>query len=97
MTKALAPKASTRKVTGTGAAIEGSAPVLITEQQLIFASAAVRPKPHRGVLSWLRAITGLFSTTAADSGSGGEKKSRHVAKRYSYLENATMSREMDRL
>lgn len=97
MTKALAPKASTRKVTGTGAAIEGSAPVLITEQQLIFASAAVLPKPHRGVVSWLRAITGLFTTTKDDSGPGGEHTSRYVAKRYSYIENATMSREMDRL
>ena len=97
MTKALAPKASTKNVTGTGAAVEGSAPVLITEQQLIFASAAVLPKPRRGVGSWLRAITGLFTSTKDDTGSGGERTSRHAAKRYSYIENATMSREMDRL
>lgn len=92
------PHVPTKDVIGTGAVVEGSAPVLITEQQVMFASAVVQPKPRRGVVSWLSAITRLFTTTKDDSASDGDQpKSRYVAKRYSYLENAAMSREMDRL
>jgi len=92
------PHVPTKGVIGTGAVVEGSAPVLITEQQLKFASAAVLPKSRRGVVSWLRAIKGLFTSTKDAAGSDGDqRKSSYVAKRYAYIENAAMSREMDRL
>lgn len=97
MTKVvLAPQTPTKDAIGTGAVVEGSAPVLITEQQVIFASAAVLPKRHSGPASWLSGITRLFAKD--EKAADGDRRKRHdVARRYSYIENAAMAREMDRL
>jgi hypothetical protein len=92
-----APQTPTKDAIGTGAVVEGSAPVLITEQQVMFATAAVQPK-HSGPASWLSGITRLFATAKGEKASDGDRRKRHdVARRYSYIENAAMSREMDRL
>jgi hypothetical protein len=94
----LAPQAPTKDVIGTDAVVEGSAPVLITEQQVMFATAAVLPKRRSGGASWLSGITRLFATTKDESASDGDRrKPRYVARRYSYIENAAMAREMYRL
>lgn len=94
----LATHAPTEDVSGTGAVVEGSAPVLITEQEVMFATAAVSPKWHIGGASWLSGITRLFATTKDESASDGDRrKPRYVARRYSYIENAAMAREMYRL
>jgi hypothetical protein len=65
---------------------------LITEQQVMFASAAALApapaKPH----FWSRAAHAVFTRP--------EKKPRppkHYPQRYAYLEHSAMSREMDRL
>jgi hypothetical protein len=70
------------------AAKPAEAPTLITEQQVLFATAAAvalpRPKARRGVLGWLM-------NAAAPPAPQQEPK------RYVWLETALMSREMDRL
>jgi hypothetical protein len=99
MTKVvLAPHTPTKDAVGTGAVVEGSAPVLITEQQVMFGSAAVLPKRHSGPASWLSGISRFFATAKDEKASDGDRRKRHdVARRYSYIENAAMAREMDRL
>jgi hypothetical protein len=69
------------------APVAAQAPTLITEQQVLFSTAAValpRPKTRRGVLGW------LMNAAAPPA-------LRQEPKRYVWLENALMSREMDRL
>ncbi|HET6734879.1 hypothetical protein [Mycobacterium sp.] len=70
------------------AAKPAEAPTLITEQQVLFSTAAAvalpRPKARRGVLGW------LMNAAAPPA-------PRQEPKRYVWLENALMSREMDRL
>jgi hypothetical protein len=91
----LATQAPTEDVSGTGAVVEGSAPVLITEQEVMFATAAVPPTPRT---RWWTAIGRLFITAKDASGSDGDRrKPRYVPRHYAYIENAAMAREMDRL
>ena len=71
------------------------APVLITEQEVLFSTAPalrVRPvKTRRGLIAVLRRIF-------VNSTPGAEKPRRHYPPRhYSYLEHAAMAREMHRL
>lgn len=77
------------------------APTLITEQEVIFGTAAaLSPPPTRW---WTRAArvlavilaapTRMFVTTAADS----RPKRRHYPQRYDFIEDARMAREMHRL
>ena len=67
------PATAPRGLVGTGA-VEGPAPVLISAEEVMFATAAARP---------------------------AERKERHVPqtrrRRYGYLEDAAMCREMRRL
>lgn len=70
-------------------------PVLITEQEVVFSTAAaVRVRPanaHRGLIAVLR---GIFVNSTATA----EKPRRHYPpRRHSYLEHAAMAREMHRL
>ena len=70
-------------------------PVLITEQEVVFSTAAavrVRPaKTSRGLIAVLR---GIFVNSTANA----EKPRRHYPpRRDSVLEHATMAREMHRL
>jgi hypothetical protein len=70
-------------------------PVLITEQEVVFSTAAavrVRPaKTRRGLIAVLR---GIFVNSTANA----KKPRRHYPpRRNSYLEHAAMAREMHRL
>ena len=70
-------------------------PVLITEQEVVFSTAAavrIRPaKTRRGLIAVLR---GIF----VDSTSNAEKPRRHYPpRRNSFWEHAAMAREMHRL
>lgn len=71
---------------------------LITEQQVLMASAAaigVAPvKTHRAIDA-LYALAGAVRLVFL--GSDKPPAQRHYPKRHAYLENALMSREMDRL
>lgn len=73
---------------GPVAAKPAEAPTLITEQQVLFSTAAAVSLPgqktRRGVLGWLM--------NAAAPPAARQEPKRHV-----WLENALMSREMDRL
>jgi hypothetical protein len=72
---------------------------LITEQQVLFSTAAAAvalppAKTHRWsdtVQAVTRALHAMFATSEKPPAQ------RHYPKRYGYLENALMSREMDRL
>jgi hypothetical protein len=72
-------------------------PTLITEQQVMFSTAAaVAPAPGK-TRRWTDAfasVAGAVQTFFADS---REPAQRHQPKRYAYLENALMGREMQRL
>ncbi|HEV7421362.1 MAG TPA: hypothetical protein VGO30_16135 [Mycobacterium sp.] len=69
---------------GTGAVVEGSAPVLITEQEVMFATAAVLPRQRAADTRWWTAI--------------GRRTPRiYPPRRVGYLEEASMRREMYRL
>ena len=84
-------------VTGPGAVVAGSALVLTTQEQFMFATVAAPPKRRRAA-PWLSGITRLFGTTKHEGASDGDRRTpRHVPKRYDYLENAAMSRAMERL
>jgi hypothetical protein len=81
-------------------AVVAPAPTLITEQQVLFSTAAavaVRPATIR---RWPKAmgvirsvIRGMWTTSTADS----PEPHPHYPKRYEFLEQACMSRAMSRL
>ena len=65
---------------------------LITEQQVMFSSAAALApapaKPH----FWTRAAHAVFTRSEKEP-----RPPKHYPQRYGYLEHSAMSREMDRL
>jgi hypothetical protein len=90
----LAPEQAHADVIRTGAEVEGSAPVLITEQEVMFATAAA-VLPRRRTDRWRTAIARFFTTTKdADE----RRTPRHYPqRRNAFMEYSAMSREMDRL
>jgi hypothetical protein len=93
----LAPELAQEDAIGTGVEVEGSAPVLITEQEVMFATAAVLPRQRAA--RWRTAIARFF-TTAKDASTSGDdlRPPRHYPpRREAYMEYAAMSREMSRL
>jgi hypothetical protein len=68
---------------------------LITEQQVLFASAAAlapAPARHRGVVgAFTSAVRAMFTHEAKP------REHKHYPQRFTYLESSAMSREMDRL
>jgi hypothetical protein len=76
------------------------APVLITEHQVAFATAAAAPVRSPTTRWWTKAIhavraaaSGMLLTPTGDA----RPARRYCPRRYAFLENALMSREMDRL
>ena len=76
------------------------APILITEHAVAFASAAAVPVPSPTTRWWTEAIhavrtaaSWMLRTSTADS----RPARRDCPRRYTFLENGLMSREMDRL
>jgi hypothetical protein len=71
---------------------------LITEQQVLFSTAAAVALPPAKTRRWLDAVQAL-DTAIHTMFAASEKPpaQRHYPKRHVWLENATMSREMDRL
>jgi hypothetical protein len=74
------------------------APTLITEQEVLFATAAaVRPPTTRW---WTRATDVLASTGRrmfVTIGAAARPPQRHYPRRYDFIEDARMAREMYRL
>ena len=68
-----------------------AARVLITEHEVVSATAADAAVPSPTTRRW--AALWMLRTSTADS----QPARRHYPRRYTYLENALMSREMGRL
>jgi hypothetical protein len=85
----------TSPVTSVPTSTETQAP--ITEQQVLFSTAAAVALPPAKTRRWsdtVQAVTGALHSMFAAS---EKPPARHYPKRYGFLENALMSREMDRL
>jgi len=77
-----------------------SAAVLITEQEVLLGTAAAVPAESTRTRWWTdvaRVAVGAVRRMVATSPADSRQVRRHVPERYSYLERALMSREMDRL
>lgn len=70
---------------------------LITEQQVLFASAAAVALPRVRPSAWATAVKAVSGAMSALTTASRPPAARYKARRYVYLENALMSREMDRL
>lgn len=76
------------------------APILITEQEVVFGTAVAAP-PRPTTTQWwteatsvvVAAIHRMFATSAPDA----RPAHRHYPKHYVFLENSCLAREMDRL
>jgi hypothetical protein len=94
----LAPELAHEDVIRAGAEVEGAAPVLITEQEVLFATAAAE-LPRQRTARWWTAI-GRFFTTAKDANASDDERRIprvYPTRRNAYMEHAAMSREMYRL
>jgi hypothetical protein len=86
--------------TGAGEAqslvIASPAPVLISEQQVRFATAAAGAAPHTDAIrhSWILVLWQRFSQR---SSAEARPRRDHPYRRSSYIEHAAMAREMQRL
>jgi hypothetical protein len=94
----LAPELAHQDVIRTGAEVEGAAPVLITEQEVMFATAAA-VLPRQRTARWWTAIARVFATAKDADASGDDRRTpRHYPQRRNdFMEYAAMSREMSRL
>ena len=76
-------------------------PVLITEQQVLFATAAALPlqptKPGRRFAELLRGLGASAKAAFLTSGDDARPKPRHYPPRNDFLEDSRMAREMMRL
>ena len=70
---------------------------LITEQQVLFSTAAAVALPRVEPSRWAMAIKSVSSAMSALFTDSRPPAQRYQARRSVYLENAVMSREMDRL
>lgn len=89
-------------VSGVEATLEAasSAPTLITEQQVAFATAAAAPMPSPTVRWWaktIHAVRAASSSMLRTSRAEAQRPRSDYPRHYAYLENARMAREMDRL
>ena len=71
---------------------------LITEQQVLFSTAAAVALPPAKTRRWSDAVHAAASAVGSWIANAAKPPSKPVyPKRYAWLENASMSREMDRL
>ena len=70
---------------------------LITEQQVLFSTAAAVALPPAKTRGWRDTIVALASTVGSWFASAAKPPKPVYPKRHVWLENALMSREMDRL
>jgi hypothetical protein len=71
---------------------------LITEQQVLFSTAAAVALPPAKTRRWSYRIQAVSAALGAMFAASEKPPARrHYPKRHGYLENALMSREMDRL
>jgi hypothetical protein len=100
MTEVLAPFGTPPDAVQQGPDTEASprTPVLITEQQVLFATAAAVPlQPARTSRRWADAVRAFLAPTSVKSGNESRPKRRHYPSRRDFLEDSRMAREMLRL
>lgn len=73
------------------------APILVTEHEVAFGTAAAVPVRSPNARWWTRAVSTTVSGTVRTSTAESGPARRDFQRRYPFLENALMSREMDRL
>jgi hypothetical protein len=76
------------------------APVLITEQEIALGTAAAlraRPTTRRRWVEATHVLLAAVHRTLVPSTQDGRQTRRDYPKRYAFLENACLAREMDRL
>jgi hypothetical protein len=76
--------------------VERRTPTLITEQQVRFSTAAALSAPNRQRTRNARVVAAMRRMFALSLDAPRPER-RHQARRYSFLEDALMGREMDRL
>jgi hypothetical protein len=72
-------------------------PVVITEQQVLFATAAAVPLQPVKTRSWFSRIVGSIVSAASETSDDGLSKPRRYPPRNDFLESSRMAREMHRL
>ncbi|MGX9792099.1 hypothetical protein [Mycobacterium sp. MMS18-G62] len=73
-------------------------PVVITEQQVLFATAAAVPLQPTKTRGWFSRLVGsIVASGSVASDDEGRVKPRHYPPRHDFLEDARMAREMHRL
>lgn len=75
-------------------------PALITEQEVALGTAAALGVQPNRVRWWTRAglvVASAFRDTTVTASTPSRPKPRNVPRRYGFLEDALMAREMDRL
>ncbi len=100
MTEMLTPLGASSNAVEQPPTVEASprAPVLITEQQVLFATAAAVPlRPARTTPHWIQAIRAMLFTASVSSSNDARPKRRHYPPRNDFLEDSRMAREMFRL
>ena len=96
MTELLAPFGSLPDAAKPPAGVHAAPPVLITEQQVLFATAAAMPlQPAK--TSWIDAVRTVLLAAFVTSSNDERPKRRHYPPRSDYLEDSRMAREMTRL
>jgi hypothetical protein len=100
MTEFLVPLGAASDAVKQPAAVEASprTPTLITEQQVLFATAAAVPlQPARTGRRWTESARAFLTAAFVKSGNESQPKRRHYPSRNDFLENSRMAREMMRL
>lgn len=98
MTELLAPFGAQPDAVKKPEAVEARTPVLITEQQVLFATAAAVPlQPARTSRRWTEAVWAFLTMAFVKSDKESRPKRRHYPSRNDFLEDSRMAREMMRL
>ena len=96
MTELLAPFGASPGAAKPPANVDAPPPVLITEQQVLFATAAAMPlQPAK--TSWLGTMRTFLLAALMTSSKDERPKRRHYPPRSDIFENSRMAREMTRL
>jgi hypothetical protein len=97
MTELLAPFGAPPN-TVTPAAAPPRTPVVITEQQVLFATAAAVPlQPARTSQRWIEAVRAFLTPALVKTDNESRPKRRRYPSRCDFLEDSCMAREMTRL
>jgi hypothetical protein len=100
MTELLAPFGASPDTATRSAAVDAPprSPVLITEQQVLFATAAAVPlQPERTSRRWTQAVLAFLTAAFVKADNDSQPKRRHYPSRHDFLEDSRMAREMMRL